>query len=120
LVEGKIIVVFGCGGERDKLKRPRMGKVVTDLADYAILTSDNPRSENPRQIIKDIQQGIKKSNYCLVLQRGQAIAKGLKLIQKGDCLLIAGKGHENYQVLKNKILKFSDREVVKKCLQLMK
>lgn len=120
LVEGKIIVVFGCGGERDKLKRPRMGRVVTDLADYAILTSDNPRSENPRQIIKDIRQGIKKNNFCLAPQRRQAIAKGLKLIQKGDCLLIAGKGHENYQILKNKILKFSDREVVKKCLQLMK
>ena len=120
LVKGKIIVIFGCGGERDKLKRPQMGKVVTELADYAIITSDNPRSENPDQIIKDIQQGIQKSNYCLVPARSEAIRKGLSLINKADCLLIAGKGHENYQILKNKVLKFSDRKVVKKCLELMK
>jgi UDP-N-acetylmuramoyl-L-alanyl-D-glutamate--2,6-diaminopimelate ligase len=120
LVKGKIIVVFGCGGERDKLKRPQMGKVVTELADYAIITSDNPRSENPGQIIKDIQQGIQKSNYCLVPGRGEAIRKGLSLIDKGDCLLIAGKGHEDYQILKNKVLKFNDRKVVRECLALMK
>ena len=120
LVKGKIIVIFGCGGERDKLKRPQMGRVVTELADYAIITSDNPRSENPSQIIKDIQQGMQKSNYCLVPERYQAIRKGLSLINKQDCLLIAGKGHENYQILKNKVLKFSDRKVVKECLGLMK
>jgi UDP-N-acetylmuramoyl-L-alanyl-D-glutamate--2,6-diaminopimelate ligase len=120
LVKGKIIVIFGCGGERDKLKRPLMGKVVTELADYAIITSDNPRSENPGQIIKDIQQGIKKSNYCLLPARGEAIRKGLSLINKADCLLIAGKGHEDYQILKNKVLKFSDRKVVQECLKLMK
>jgi UDP-N-acetylmuramoyl-L-alanyl-D-glutamate--2,6-diaminopimelate ligase len=120
LVKGKIIVVFGCGGERDKLKRPLMGKVVTELADYAIITSDNPRSENPGQIIKEIEQGIRKSNYCLLPARGEAIRKGLSLITKADCLLIAGKGHEDYQILKNKVLKFSDRKVVRECLGLMK
>ncbi|MHB8155206.1 MAG: UDP-N-acetylmuramoyl-L-alanyl-D-glutamate--2,6-diaminopimelate ligase [Candidatus Omnitrophota bacterium] len=120
LVKGKIIVVFGCGGERDRLKRPQMGKVVTELADYAIITSDNPRSENPAQIIKDIAQGIQKSNYCLVPGRLEAIRKGLSLINKADCLLIAGKGHEDYQILKNKVLKFSDRKVVRECLKLMK
>jgi UDP-N-acetylmuramoyl-L-alanyl-D-glutamate--2,6-diaminopimelate ligase len=120
LVRGKIIVIFGCGGERDKLKRPQMGKTVTDLADYAIITSDNPRSENPAQIIRDIRQGIKKNNYCVVADRRQAIRKGLSLISKGDCLLIAGKGHEDYQILKNKVLKFSDRKVVRECLGLMK
>jgi UDP-N-acetylmuramoyl-L-alanyl-D-glutamate--2,6-diaminopimelate ligase len=120
LVKGKIIVIFGCGGERDKLKRPLMGKVVTELADYAIITSDNPRSENPGQIIKDIQQGIQKSNYCKISDRHQAIRKGLSLINKSDCLLIAGKGHEDYQILKNKVLKFSDRKVVQECLALMK
>lgn len=120
LVKGKIIVIFGCGGERDKLKRPLMGKVVTELADYAVITSDNPRSENPGQIIKDIQQGIHKSNFCLASERGAAIRKGLSLIHKGDCLLIAGKGHENCQILKNKAIKFSDRKVVRKCLRLMK
>jgi UDP-N-acetylmuramoyl-L-alanyl-D-glutamate--2,6-diaminopimelate ligase len=120
LVKGKIIVIFGCGGERDKLKRPQMGKIVTELADYAIITSDNPRSEEPTQIIKDIQQGIRKKNYCLILGRYQAIRKGLSLISKEDCLLIAGKGHENHQILKNKVLKFSDRKVVRECLELMK
>jgi len=120
LVKGKIIVIFGCGGERDKLKRPLMGKVVTELADYAIITSDNPRSENPVQIIKDIQQGIQKSNYCLVPGRYQAIRKGISLVNKGDCLLIAGKGHENYQILKKRVLKFSDRKAVQKCLASMK
>ena len=120
LVTGKIIVIFGCGGERDKLKRPQMGKLVTELADYAIITSDNPRSENPSQIIKDIQQGIRKHNYSLVPGRYQAIRKGLSLLSKGDCLLIAGKGHEDYQILKNRVLKFSDRKVVKECLKLMR
>ena len=119
LVEGRIIVIFGCGGERDKLKRPQMGKVVCDLADYAIITSDNPRSEDPARIIKEIQQGIQKSNYCVIADRRRAIAKGLSLINKKDCLLIAGKGHEDYQILKNKVLKFNDRKVVAECLELM-
>ncbi|MFH0917843.1 MAG: UDP-N-acetylmuramoyl-L-alanyl-D-glutamate--2,6-diaminopimelate ligase [Candidatus Omnitrophota bacterium] len=120
LVAGKIIVIFGCGGERDKLKRPQMGKVVTELADYAIITSDNPRSEQPGRIIKDIEQGIQKNNYCSIPDRLRAIAKGLSLLQKGDCLLIAGKGHENYQILKNKMVQFNDRKVVQKCLASMK
>ncbi len=120
LVKGKIVVVFGCGGERDKLKRPQMGRVVTESADYAVLTSDNPRSEDPVQIIKDIRQGIRKNNYCQLIQRAQAIRKGLSLMRQGDCLLIAGKGHENYQVLKNKILKFSDQKVARECLKSMK
>lgn len=120
LIKGKIVVIFGCGGERDKLKRPQMGKVVTELADYAIITSDNPRSENPGEIIKDIRQGIQKNNYCLISDRRQAIRKGLSLINQADCLLVAGKGHENYQILKNKVLKFNDRKVVQECLKLMK
>lgn len=120
LVKGKIIVVFGCGGERDKLKRPKMGKVVTDLADYAIITSDNPRSENPARIIKDICAGIDKNNYCLKPERLEAICAGLAMAKKDDCLLIAGKGHENYQILKDKVLHFSDQEVARKCLKLMK
>jgi len=120
LVKGKIFVIFGCGGERDKLKRPLMGKVATELADYAIITSDNPRSENPIKIIKDIVKGIEKSNYCLISDRKKAIRKGLSLINNHDCLLIAGKGHENYQILKDKVLSFNDRKVVCECLALMK
>jgi len=120
LVKGKIIVIFGCGGERDRLKRPRMGKIVSELADYAVITSDNPRSEDPARIIREIQQGIRKKNYCVFVDRRRAIRKGLSLIRKGDCLLIAGKGHENCQVLKNKVLKFNDRKVAQECLRLMK
>ena len=120
LIKGKIIVIFGCGGERDKLKRPQMGRVVTELADYAIITSDNPRSEKPTQIIKDIVQGIRKNNYCSVSERGEAISQGLSLVDQGDCLLIAGKGHEDYQILKNRVLKFNDRKVALKCLESMR
>ncbi len=120
LVAGRLIVVFGCGGERDKLKRPKMGKLVTQLADYAIITSDNPRSEDPEEIIKDICAGIHKKNYCLRPDRFEAIRAGLSMARKNDCLLIAGKGHENYQILKNRVLHFSDQEVVGKCLKLMK
>jgi len=119
-VEGKIIVVFGCGGERDKLKRPKMGKVVTELADYAIITSDNPRSENPQRIIKDICAGIDKNNYCRKPERFEAIRAGLAMAKKDDCLLIAGKGHENYQILKDGAVHFNDLEVVRKCLKSMK
>lgn len=120
LVQGKIIVIFGCGGERDKLKRPKMGKVVTELADYAVITSDNPRSEDPGRIIDDICAGIDKDNYCLIPERAKAIRQGLSLAKKGDCLLIAGKGHENYQILKNKVLGFCDRKVAQECLRSMR
>ena len=120
LVSGKIIVIFGCGGERDKLKRPKMGKIVTQLADYAIITSDNPRSEDPLQIIKDICKGIRTNNYRIIPDRLKAIKAGLWLAQEDDCLIIAGKGHENYQILRNKVLYFNDRKAVQKCLRLMK
>jgi len=120
LVKGKIIGVFGCGGERDKLKRPKMGKIVTELADFAIITNDNPRSENPASIIKDILAGVKNKNYKIIPDRFKAIQTGLALVRQGDCLLIAGKGHENYQIMKNKTLDFSDRKAVQKCLKLMK
>lgn len=120
LVAGKLIVIFGCGGERDKLKRPLMGEIASRLADYVIITSDNPRSEAPTQIIKDIEKGINKSNYRVICQRHQAIRAGLSLAKKGDCLIICGKGHESYQLIKDKILHFNDREVVGKCLKSMK
>jgi UDP-N-acetylmuramoyl-L-alanyl-D-glutamate--2,6-diaminopimelate ligase len=97
-----------------------MGKIVTTLADYAIITSDNPRSEDPLSIIKDIGKGIHKDNYCVIPDRLKAIKEALRLIKNNDCLVIAGKGHEDYQVFKNKTLHFSDREAVAKCLQSMK
>jgi len=119
LGKNRIIVVFGCGGERDKTKRPRMGRVATELADYAIITSDNPRSEDPGEIIRDIQKGVSKSNYCIIPDRLNAIAKSLSWAKPGDIVLIAGKGHENYQILKDKRIYFDDREAVRRCLKSM-
>ncbi|MCX5707674.1 MAG: UDP-N-acetylmuramoyl-L-alanyl-D-glutamate--2,6-diaminopimelate ligase [Candidatus Omnitrophica bacterium] len=115
----RIIVVFGCGGERDKTKRPKMGAVVSEMADYAIITNDNPRSEDPEQIIEDIKVGINKNNFCVIPERLEAIKKSLSLASTGDIVLVAGKGHEDYQVLKDKTLHFDDREVVRQCLQSM-
>ncbi len=113
---GKLIVVFGCGGERDKSKRPKMGKVVTELADYAIITSDNPRSEDPDEIIKDILRGVHKDNYCIIPDRYEAIKKALSMAKGDDIILIAGKGHENYQIFKDRMVHFDDREVAAECL----
>jgi UDP-N-acetylmuramoyl-L-alanyl-D-glutamate--2,6-diaminopimelate ligase len=113
---GRIVVVFGCGGERDKTKRPNMGRVVSELADYAIITSDNPRSENPAAIIEDIKRGIKKDNYCVVIDRREAIRKSFSCANRGDILLVAGKGHEDYQVFKDRIIHFDDREIARECL----
>jgi len=116
LTEGEIIVVFGCGGDRDKTKRPKMGKVVTELADFAILTSDNPRSEEPVDIIKDIKEGIAKKNFSVEADRRLAIKKSLSMAKKGDIVLIAGKGHEKTQILKDKVLEFDDYTTVEECL----
>ena len=119
LSKNRIIVVFGCGGERDKTKRPKMGRIVSELSDYAVITTDNPRSEDPQEIIKDIKRGIKKNNYCVILERIDAIRKSLMLANPGDIVLIAGKGHENYQILKDRVTHFDDREAVRECLQSM-
>lgn len=120
LCKGRIITVFGCGGERDKGKRPIMGEAVANLSDLIILTSDNPRSEDPEEIIKDIEAGIKMTvfnNYFKISDRFDAISKALSFAQKDDLVLIAGKGHENYQVLKDKVIPFVDKEVVEKILR---
>ena len=116
LSKRKIVVVFGCGGERDKTKRPKMGRVVSELADYAIITSDNPRCEDPIDIIAEIKKGIKRDNYCVVVERMEAIKKSLSLAKPGDIVLIAGKGHEDYQVFKNRTIHFDDREAIRECL----
>lgn len=115
----RIIVVFGCGGQRDKTKRPKMGYAASELADYVIITSDNPRSEEPQTIIEDIIRGIRKNNYCVILDRKDAIRKSLSLARSGDIVLIAGKGHESCQIFKNQTIHFDDREVVKECLESM-
>ncbi len=115
----RIITVFGCGGERDTLKRPKMGKVASELSDFVIITNDNPRSENPEGIIKDITAGIKKDNYSVIYNRKEAIKSALTMSKKGDIVLVAGKGHEKYQILKNKVVRFDDREEIARCLKSM-
>ncbi len=116
LISKRIIVVFGCGGERDSTKRPRMGRVASRYADYVVVTSDNPRGEEPESIAKEIEAGIETKEYVIILDREQAIRDALSKAKSGDCVLIAGKGHEPYQVFKNTIVPFDDREVVRKLL----
>jgi UDP-N-acetylmuramoyl-L-alanyl-D-glutamate--2,6-diaminopimelate ligase len=109
----QLTCVFGAGGDRDKTKRPRMGKVAVELADRVIVTSDNPRSEDPKMIMQDIEAGIRetgKKNYVLVEEREEAIRNALREARGGDIVLIAGKGHETYQIYKDRQVHFSDVE----------
>jgi len=119
LCRGKLIVVFGCGGDRDKTKRPRMAKVVQNYADTIIVTSDNPRTEDPFSIIRDITAGFDKigDNITIEPDRGSAISFAIEQACKDDIILIAGKGHEDYQILKDKTIHFSDKEVAEKFLK---
>ena len=117
LKKGKLIVVFGCGGERDKAKRPLMGDVASRIADEIIVTSDNPRAENPETIIDDIIAGFNGSaTYRRISDRRQAIKFALDLADKKDTVLIAGKGHETYQIIGNKRIDFSDQAIAKDLL----
>lgn len=117
ITPGKLVVVFGCGGNRDKGKRPLMGKVAARLADYSIITNDNPRSEIPEKIAAEIAGGFdSERKYEIVLDRKAAIARGLELIGKKDVLLVAGKGHETYQEFNGAIFPFDDREAVREAL----
>lgn len=116
LIQGKMITVFGCGGERDKLKRPRMGKTASSLSDSVIITSDNPRSEAADVIADDILSGIDTLNYTVILDRADAIRHAFRVAREGDCVLVAGKGHETYQVLKDAVITFDDREIARKIL----
>ena len=116
--DGNLICIFGCGGDRDTTKRPKMGKIAEELADKVIITSDNPRSENPQQIITDILAGFKSVNDVIVEpDRELAIKEAYKIAQVNDVVLIAGKGHEDYQILKDKTIHFDDREEAKKVFE---
>ena len=106
-VSGVLITVFGCGGDRDAAKRPVMGRAASEGADQLIVTSDNPRSENPTAILLDIEAGL-TGDYRLVVDRAQAIEMAISEAMPGDCVLIAGKGHEDYQVLETGRIDFSD------------
>ncbi len=116
--EGKLIVLFGCGGDRDKTKRPMMGKIAGELADFVIVTSDNPRTENPHSIINDILKGMKniKIPFEVIADRKDAIHFAIENAKQGDVILLAGKGHETYQILKDKTIHFDEREVIAEIL----
>ena len=107
---GKVIVVFGCGGDRDKTKRPIMGEIAARLADFSVITSDNPRKENPEAILDEIEAGIgiANSGYIKLSDRKDAICHAISMAVKGDSVIIAGKGHENYQIFKDKTIHFDD------------
>lgn len=113
LKPAKIISVFGCGGNRDKTKRPKMAKVACNMSDFVFITSDNPREEDPVEITKDVEAGAKeinKTNYKVVVDRKQAIEEAILAANKNDVVLIAGKGHENYQIIGRTKIHFDDRE----------
>jgi len=122
LKPNRILLVFGAGGDRDKAKRPRMGKVAAALADLSILTSDNPRSEDPLAIIADIERGLtegKARDYRIVPDRREAIGHALAAAGKGDYVLIVGKGHERTQTFKDETVPFDDREIIRDILKTM-
>ncbi len=118
-VRGKVIIVFGCGGDRDKAKRPMMGEVAGRLADYSILTSDNPRTEDPYVILSAIEKGIKPTQgaYEVIENRKEAIAKALQIAQSGDMIILAGKGNETYQEINGVKRVFNEKQIVKELLQ---
>ncbi len=117
--KGRVITVFGCGGDRDSKKRPIMGEIAGELSHIAIVTSDNPRSENPDKIIEDILEGMKKAKAKVIVQsdRTKAIEKALSLAKAGDVVLLAGKGHETYQILSTGKIHYDEREVIKNILR---
>ncbi len=113
IVAGRLIVVFGCGGDRDPGKRPLMGRAVAEGSDYAIVTSDNPRSEPPAKIVADILPGLEGAAYEQIVDRRAAIARALQLARAEDAVLLAGKGHEVVQIIAGKRLPFDEAEIVK-------
>jgi UDP-N-acetylmuramoyl-L-alanyl-D-glutamate--2,6-diaminopimelate ligase len=118
LKPSRLIVVFGCGGDRDRTKRPKMGRVVEELADLGIVTSDNPRSEQPNEIIAEICAGIRKhSKFCVEPDRAKAIRLAISEARHGDVVLIAGKGHEDYQIVGQEKRPFDDREEARLALK---
>lgn len=118
--KGRVVIVFGCGGDRDSAKRPIMGKIAGELSDFCIVTSDNPRTEDPMSIIKMVEEGVKETGvqYVVIESRFDAIKYALENAQKDDVIVLAGKGHETYQILPHGTIHFDEREVVRKILGL--
>ena len=119
--KGRVITLFGCGGDRDKTKRPKMGRMATDLSDIVVVTTDNPRTEDPDEIIKEILIGTvgSKAEVISITDRSEAIAHALKIAKAGDTILLAGKGHETYQVIGKERVHYDEREVVADILSKM-
>ncbi len=117
--KGKVITVFGCGGDRDKTKRPIMGDIAARLGDYSIITSDNPRSEEPIDIINQVEEGVRPvtDDYEKIVDRKEAIFRAVAIAKAGDSVVIAGKGHEDYEIFKDKTIHFDDVEVAKEALE---
>jgi UDP-N-acetylmuramoyl-L-alanyl-D-glutamate--2,6-diaminopimelate ligase len=117
ITEGRIITVFGCGGDRDRGKRPVMGRVSAELSDLTIITSDNPRSEDPMAIIEAVAKGAAGRKYKVLLDRHKAIEVAIAEAGQGDTVLIAGKGHEEYQIIGDSRIPFSDREIAESAIK---
>jgi UDP-N-acetylmuramoyl-L-alanyl-D-glutamate--2,6-diaminopimelate ligase len=122
VAEGRVITVFGCGGDRDRTKRPKMGRIAARYSDFVFVTSDNPRSEEPEAILRDIEPGItdtglEKNRYVMIVDRRTAIQKAIEMASPKDVVLIAGKGHETYQLIKGAVLHFDDREEARDALR---
>jgi UDP-N-acetylmuramoyl-L-alanyl-D-glutamate--2,6-diaminopimelate ligase len=116
ITEGRIITIFGCGGDRDRSKRPLMGSAASELSDVVIITSDNPRTEEPMGIIREILQGMKKDNYTVQPDRAEAIQMAVSEAKRGDTVLVAGKGHEDYQEIQGKVY-IQHKEIVRRAIK---
>ena len=122
LIGGRLIAVMGCGGDRDRSKRPRMGAAAAEVADHVVVTSDNPRTEDPEAILAEIEPGILalgpgRASHEMCVDRREAIGRALARAAPGDGVVIAGKGHEDYQIVGEEILHFDDREEAREALR---
>lgn len=115
---GRVISVFGCGGDRDKAKRPLMGEVSGEIANFTIITSDNPRTEEPETILREIEEGMKrtKGEYITILDRTEAIKHAINMANKHDIIVLAGKGHETYHIIGEEKFPYDEREVIKELM----
>ena len=118
VTRGRIITVFGCGGDRDRSKRAPMGEAAGSLSDVVILTSDNPRTEDPQRILADAERGLQKTGkpFKKIADRREAIQEAISQARRGDLVLIAGKGHEDYQIIGREVIHFDDKEVAREAL----
>ena len=116
LQPARVLCVFGCGGDRDRGKRPRMGRIATARCDSTVITSDNPRSEDPVAIIEEIAAGATGNDYVIEPDRRKAIFMGIEQCRPGDVLVIAGKGHETYQIIGDRTIPFDDRVVAREAI----